>query len=658
MTRLVIFGSLVLAILLPSPRERGEGLGARGEPDESRGALPSPPAPLPASGEREEIGQKLPVPANTDLDRATALVTELYGDDFARAKAEPAARLKLAQVLLLEAKATADDAAGRYILLRHAADLAAEAGDPATALEALEQMSLNFELPAAAMLTWKTQALQKAAQATAAPDAYQGIVDSALALVEEAVAVDDFDMALALGLAAESAAKKLKSVPLVSSVRRRLDAVKTLQAEYAHVKPFVEALKKNTKDPTANLQTGKYFAIERGNWDKGLPLLAKGGDQALADVAAAELNNPQSFKQTSALAAKWAKESGRFKGQAQVHVLLRSYHWYQRSFALATSDKERTVIDTAMRAVNEQLPPQQRAGEIAVELRSSIGNEGPVFGVAISADGSRVASGGADGSVRLWDGRTFKQIRRFDGHNGPVWTVQFSPDARHILSGGFDKSLRLWDPVSGRESKRLNGSEDYVRSVAFSDVGPLLLSGGDDRLVRLWDAGTGSELKTLRGHDHYVFGVAVSHDGKRGLSASLDRTVRLWDLETGSVLRVLTGHTDTVLGVAFTPDGRRAISASTDKTVRVWDLSKGQTVNTLKGHAGFVYSVSVSPDGRRALSAGQDGKLILWDVDHGTAVRELHGHVGPVWQVAFSGDGRFAASAGNDGTVRLWGGAK
>jgi hypothetical protein len=598
--------------------------------------------------------KKHPVPSREAIDKANALVGELYRNELIKALNDRATKVSLATTFLNEARDTNDDPAARYVLLREAALLAAGGGDASVALLALDELDTAYALPEGEGLSLKIQALQTAGKLTSTPEANQVVVDAAIALVEDAVALDLYDTALKLGTLAEAAAKKLKNVNLVSRLRKRNDEIKAQQADYAKVKPFVEALQKDAKDPKANLEVGRYFALIKGNWAKGLPLLALSGDGALQQLATRDLAAGKTPTGQVALAQQWEQEAGRLDGIAGRNALLRAYHWYQEALVTA-GDKERTRIEQALESINAKLPPEYRVGEIAIELHRLDTGAGPVYGVSLAADGSRVVAGGADKSVRLWDPVSGKVLRRFLGNEGVVWTVALSPDGRHVLSGGFDKSLRLFDPVSGGETLRFSGSEDYVRSVAYSANSRLILSGGDDRVVRLWNADTGKQLKECKGHDHFVFGVAINHDGTRGLSASLDKTVRYWDLGSGATIKVLTGHKDTVLSVAFSPDGRRALSGSTDKTLRLWDLTSGETVREFKGHGGYVCSVAYSPDGRRALSAGQDGKVYVWDVHSGQLLRTLEGHNGAVWSVAFSADGRFAVTAGQDGTVRVWG---
>lgn len=597
---------------------------------------------------------KRAVPPQAALSKAEALIQELYKDDFTKAKGDNAVRSRLAQTLLQEGKDTTDLIAGRFQLLVHARELASEAGDGPTALQAIEELAQSFKLPAKDVFSMKIDALALASKASATPDAYQTVVDSSLALLEDALALDDFRASEQLLATAEAAGKKLRNVPLVASIRKRHDEVAALQKEYAHWQPFAEKLAKSPDDAEANLEMGKYLALIKGNWERGLPLLAKGSGELKTLAEMEPVANPVT-KAGFDVGVHWERAANSLPENMRPQALLRAYYWYQQALAgneIATADVERRL-----KTITDQLPPELRVGEIAGELKKCEGHFGPVYAAAFSPDGKKAVSGSADGSLRIWDTKTGKEQRRLDGHSGRVWCVAFAPDGRRVASGGFDGSVRVWDLVSGRETRRFNHN-DYVRSVVFSSDGHHVLSGGDDKLVRLWSLDTGNEVRSFKGHDHFVWCVALSRDGKRALSASLDKTVRLWDVDTGEELKKLTGHADTVLSVVFSPEGRRALSGSTDKTIKLWNLETGEVIRTFTGHKGYVHSVAFSPDGRRALSASQDNTVRLWDALTGEPLRTLEGHRDQVWFVAFSRDGRLALSSGQDNVVRIWGGAR
>ena len=97
--------------------------------------------------------------------------------------------------------------------------------------------------------------------------------------------------------------------------------------------------------------------------------------------------------------------------------------------------------------------------------------------VAFSPDGTRLASGSFDNSVRLWDVVTGNEIRRFEGHTDWVLSVAFSPDATRLASGSYDRTVRLWDVATGDEVRRFEGHTEVVYSVAFSPDGTRLASG-------------------------------------------------------------------------------------------------------------------------------------------------------------------------------------
>lgn len=271
-----------------------------------------------------------------------------------------------------------------------------------------------------------------------------------------------------------------------------------------------------------------------------------------------------------------------------------------------------------------------------------------VYALAWSPSGSHLAaSGGEDGAVRLWEVAT-RQSHELSGHRDAVPWLVFSPDSRWLATASLDGTVRLWD-VGTREARVLQGHEAGVEQVAFSPDGSLLVSVGRDRTVRLWELDSGQH-RLLHTHEDTVERVAFSPDGTRIASAGEDRTVRLYERSTGRV-RVLHGHEEPVRALAFSPDGQQLASSGDDGTVRRWEVASG-VAQVLRGHEGALFDLAFSPDGSLLASAGQDGTVRLWGQEG--LLRVLRGHTGDVNHLRFSSDGHWLASASDDRTVRLW----
>lgn len=238
-----------------------------------------------------------------------------------------------------------------------------------------------------------------------------------------------------------------------------------------------------------------------------------------------------------------------------------------------------------------------------------------IYSICFSPNGLLLASGCADGTVRIWDTVTGKAVYSLEGQRGQINSVCFSPDGHRLASGCSDGTVLLWDMATRRLLRTLaDGHQKFCSSVCFSPGGQLLAGGFGNGTVRLWDTSTGEQaMMPLGGHGKRVTSVSISLNGQTIAIGSLDNTVCLYDVTSGKqVARLPNLHRRPVNSVCFSPDGRLLASGSADGTVRLWDTETKKPTAPLLEHGDQVRSVCFSPDGRLLASGSTDGTVRLW----------------------------------------------
>jgi WD40 repeat protein/tetratricopeptide (TPR) repeat protein len=235
----------------------------------------------------------------------------------------------------------------------------------------------------------------------------------------------------------------------------------------------------------------------------------------------------------------------------------------------------------------------------------------PVF----STDGATLALAN-ERTVGLWHVDTGTKLSTLQGQPMPhdrlddVWCIALTMDGTTLASGSHDGRVTLWNLSTKSATATIHAHQNsWVASVALSPDGKTMATASNDFTIKLWDVAT-TELRAVGQHRAPVWSVAVSPDGTLLASGSTDGTVKLWDVSTGQERMAITSHAGSVLAVAFPPDGKAVAARMHDGTVKLWDLVTGQERATFR-HPG-PESMAFSHDGRMLATTGEKGDVLLW----------------------------------------------
>ena len=271
-------------------------------------------------------------------------------------------------------------------------------------------------------------------------------------------------------------------------------------------------------------------------------------------------------------------------------------------------------------------------------------------GVSLQQEGMLVAMVGDDHVVNLFDRGTGKFDRQLIEHTDWVRTAKFSPDGTKIATGGNDRRLIVWDIAGTGRPSVIGEHPAAIVDVAWSPDGTKLATVGFENKLRIYSTETSQEINALSTSCEDLRTVAFSPDSGSVAVGGRNGKVEIWNVGTGQQTTAIQIHKRRIRCITFS-NNNELLTCGDDSVVRVTDLTDTTNIRSLPRHGGKLFSLCTMQGGLLA-TGGSDNTIYIWDLSDLKQIGTLAGHNGTVTSLDFKDN--VLASASYDTRVRLW----
>jgi hypothetical protein len=272
----------------------------------------------------QEPAPKAAIPDDAAQKAALTVIADVYKPDYEKAKT-PAQKIELAKKLLGEGVATKDDPTSRFVLFRIARDIAAQQGDFVTAFDAIGRIGTEFD---ADTLQMKVDAGTIAVKALKTPKDHQACAAILAPLIDEAVAADRYAQAKSLASLALGSAREGRDSDRIKQLVAKVKEIEEVAVEFDKVKEAKVALDAKPTDAAANFAVGRFLCLVKGDWKRGITMLALSENEEFRAAALLELEaQPDALK----VGDGWWKVAESLEATAKSRAQAHAGEWYRKA---------------------------------------------------------------------------------------------------------------------------------------------------------------------------------------------------------------------------------------------------------------------------------------------------------------------------------------
>jgi WD40 repeat protein len=248
-----------------------------------------------------------------------------------------------------------------------------------------------------------------------------------------------------------------------------------------------------------------------------------------------------------------------------------------------------------------------------------------ILSIAFSADGNLMVAGGGTparfGEIQFWQPREGKLLWAAEATSDTVFGASLSPDGSKVAVGCADNTVRAYETATGRELYKISAHENWVLGTAFGIDSKRIVSVGRDRAAKLIDANAGQFLENVNQMHGELAAVARHPNSDEVVIGGEDRIPYVYRMdrprnmkvgEDATLVRQLAAQDGAIFALDWSPDGKRVAVAGAGASVNIYDADTGLPLAACKGHTAGIYAVAFSPDSRRLASGGFDGQVRLY----------------------------------------------